>query len=82
MVLVVMRRRCSSAAAVDASSTRFTRWPVLAEMKTMLAHSMGRSCRGSRKHEKRSATLRTCVSAHWMGRRGGHGIVAYKQGGE
>lgn len=45
MVLVVMRRRCSSEAAVAASSTRFTRCPVLAEMNTMLAHSMGRSCR-------------------------------------
>lgn len=50
MVLVVMRRRCSSEAAVAASSTRFTRCPVLAEMKTMLAHSMGRSCRGGQ-HE-------------------------------
>ena len=45
-VLVVTRRRCSSEAAVAASSTRFTRWPVLAEMKTTFAHSMGRSWGG------------------------------------
>mmetsp|Transcript_13464 Transcript_13464/g.39082 ORF Transcript_13464/g.39082 Transcript_13464/m.39082 type:complete len:349 (-) Transcript_13464:382-1428(-) len=38
-----MRRRCSSAAAVAASSTRLTRCPVSAEVKTMLAHSTGRS---------------------------------------